>query len=318
MPRVSIITTTYNHKKFIVETIESVLNQSFTDWELLIWDDSPNLGTWRIVQDFIEKYPEKIRAWHHDENLWIVGNMNFLINQVHQDSQFVAFLEWDDLFEPDYLQQKIDIFTAFDNVWMVYNNLDFMNENGEIIESDYFSKIDRIFRNEKLDLEHYLDNLNSYFSFSTMMLRKGVFQNIKIETIDNDKYFLNSDCIFFADVGAQYNIYWLEEVLTRYRRHSNNISSNPKITTDLLASVEYIRQKYNVTKKWYKYYSLRSYASYLKNHHWDAIVNGVLSFKYNIKIDIVPRIWIIILSLFPKNIAEYIFHLYRNRKKDSN
>ena len=68
MPLISIITTAYKHEKFIVDTIESILVQSFTNWELLIGDDSPDNATWDIIQSFVAMYPEKIKAWHHSPN----------------------------------------------------------------------------------------------------------------------------------------------------------------------------------------------------------------------------------------------------------
>jgi len=55
MPQISIITTTYKHAKFIAETIESVLNQTFTDRELLIGDDSPDNETRNIIQTYTKK-----------------------------------------------------------------------------------------------------------------------------------------------------------------------------------------------------------------------------------------------------------------------
>jgi glycosyltransferase involved in cell wall biosynthesis len=68
MPKVSIIMTTYKHQSFIAQTIESILNQTFADWELLIGDDSPNNETRNIMQPYIEKHSSKIKAWHHHTN----------------------------------------------------------------------------------------------------------------------------------------------------------------------------------------------------------------------------------------------------------
>ena len=93
MSKVSIITTTYKHDKFISHTIDSLLNQSFTDWELLIGDDSPDDATWNIIVSYVEKYPDKIYAWHHSPNKGIVGNTNFLLEHISEESEFVAFLE---------------------------------------------------------------------------------------------------------------------------------------------------------------------------------------------------------------------------------
>jgi len=93
MPKISIITTTYKHQDFIVHTIESVLAQTYTDWELLIGDDSPDNATWNIIKEYVNKYPDKIKAWHHSPNKGIVDNMNFLISQTSPDSDYISFLE---------------------------------------------------------------------------------------------------------------------------------------------------------------------------------------------------------------------------------
>lgn len=93
MPTFSIITTTYQHERFIAEVIESILAQSYTDWELLIGDDSPDDATWTVIESYREKYPDRIRSWHHVPNKGIVGNLNFLISQTSPQSQCVSFLE---------------------------------------------------------------------------------------------------------------------------------------------------------------------------------------------------------------------------------
>jgi len=93
MPLISIITTTYNHKEYIAKTIQSILCQNFTDWELLIGDDSPNNETREIIETYIKKYPEKIKARHHTPSKHIVENTNFLIKQADKKSQYLAFLE---------------------------------------------------------------------------------------------------------------------------------------------------------------------------------------------------------------------------------
>ena len=93
MPSISIITTSYKHQDFIAQTIESVLAQTFTDRELLIGDDSPDDATWNIIQDYVKKYPKKIKARHHNPNKGIVENMNFIYRQCNPSSTYISFLE---------------------------------------------------------------------------------------------------------------------------------------------------------------------------------------------------------------------------------
>lgn len=68
MPKISIITTAYNHQEFIGYTIQSIIDQTFSDWELLIGDDSPGEETYNIIKQYMDRYPEKIKARHHTPN----------------------------------------------------------------------------------------------------------------------------------------------------------------------------------------------------------------------------------------------------------
>jgi glycosyltransferase involved in cell wall biosynthesis len=90
---VSIIITTYKHQDFIANTIESILCQTYVNWELLIGDDSPDDNTWDIIQQYILKYPDKINARHNQPNKGIVENINFLLSQISRESEYIAFLE---------------------------------------------------------------------------------------------------------------------------------------------------------------------------------------------------------------------------------
>ncbi len=129
MPKVAIITTTYKHEKFIQETIDSVLAQTFTDWELLIGDDSPDDATWNIIQRYTREYPEKIRAWHHSLNKGIVSNMNFLLDQTSSDVQYFSFLEGDDVYRPTKIAKCMEIFEKNKNIGCVYTNFSSIGEN---------------------------------------------------------------------------------------------------------------------------------------------------------------------------------------------
>jgi len=68
MPKISIITTTYKHEKFVRDTIESVLAQTFTDWELLIGDDNSPDKTYEIVLEYAKK-DSRIKVWKNPTNL---------------------------------------------------------------------------------------------------------------------------------------------------------------------------------------------------------------------------------------------------------
>jgi glycosyltransferase involved in cell wall biosynthesis len=107
LPLVSIISPTYNHEKFIADCIESVLAQSYTNWEMLIVDDGSSDNTFKIAQSFAEKDP-RIKAFTQKNiGIFRLGeSYNFALQQ--SKGKYVAILECDDLWFPDKLKLQVE------------------------------------------------------------------------------------------------------------------------------------------------------------------------------------------------------------------
>jgi len=138
MCKVSIITTTYNHKDFISQTIESILSQTYTDWELLIWDDNSQDNTYERALKYSKNDP-RIKIYKHKENLWLVENMNFLLWKVNKNSEYITFLEWDDMYATNNLEEKIKIFKKYNYVILVDCEHEKINKDNKVIEEKWSS-----------------------------------------------------------------------------------------------------------------------------------------------------------------------------------
>jgi glycosyltransferase involved in cell wall biosynthesis len=227
MPKFSIITTTYKHEKFIAQTIESILMQSFDDWELLIGDDSLDNLTWDIIQWYVQKYPGKIRAWHHIPNKGIVENMNFLISQVNLNSEYIAFLEWDDRYTSDCLQKKYDIFQKNLKVVLVYSDMNFIDAEGNVIFRNLLSSTNvPLYQNRIIPSDEYiLAKKLPIISYSSIALRKiASIPFLPIQNLTGSKSYAVSDYDLFFRISRENWIYGIKEPLTEYRRHANNLS----------------------------------------------------------------------------------------------
>jgi len=97
---VSIIMPAYNAEKTITSSIQSILNQSYLDWELLICDDCSIDSTYKIISDF-SGIDSRIRVFKNKFNSGVAQTRNLLINQSIGD--YIAFLDSDDLWLPDKL-----------------------------------------------------------------------------------------------------------------------------------------------------------------------------------------------------------------------
>lgn len=238
-PKVSIITTTYKHEKFIAQTIESVLGQTFSDWELLIWDDSPDDAAWNIIQKYVARYPNKIKAWHHKPNKWIVDNMNFLLEQTSPQSEYISFLEWDDVYDLDNLMEKIKVFHDHWELALVhtdYTNIDWRNsiiQDNLSIMGSFFWRLKKLLVSEwkyVKSLYTMIKDGNCIKSFSAVMIRKNLFDHpYQLLNLDlKQKSFAPSDYFCRLRLLPGKYVYFLNKKLFFYRIHDSNLSRNSK------------------------------------------------------------------------------------------
>ncbi|HHX8341014.1 glycosyltransferase family 2 protein [Vibrio alginolyticus] len=101
---VSIIMPTYNSTDTVVESIQSVLSQTYKNWELIIVDDRSTDNTWQVIQTYADKY-DNIRVYQNKENLGAGASRNFAIKKAK--GRFIAFLDSDDLWTEDKLAEQI-------------------------------------------------------------------------------------------------------------------------------------------------------------------------------------------------------------------
>ncbi|MHA7943014.1 glycosyltransferase family 2 protein [Formosa sp. 3Alg 14/1] len=107
-PKVTIATITYNSSRYVRQSIESVLAQSFTDFEYLISDDCSTDGTWDIVKEY--KDP-RIRAWRNETNLREYPNRNKTLFEAK--GEYIIWIDGDDIFYPHGLEYMVKMLDAF-------------------------------------------------------------------------------------------------------------------------------------------------------------------------------------------------------------
>lgn len=241
-PLISILVPVYNHEKFIGDTINSVINQTYQNWEMLIVDDCSIDGSWDIIQEYAKK-DNRIKAFRNEFNKGLILNWKFLID--NSKGECIAFLEGDDLFHKDNLKKKTEIFEKYPEVEMVYCNFKVISENGEILIEDNFKKNKiRLYQNEKILPEDFIFARNAPLSsYSQVMIKRDIVSVSGYpRSLDlKEKIFLPSDWDFNFRISTKNKIYALDEILLRYRKHLNNNSSN---TIKVSAQIEMILDEY--------------------------------------------------------------------------
>jgi len=125
--KVSIITPTYNSENFIIITINSIISQTFTNWELLITDDCSTDSTWGIINDFAKK-DTRIKVFQLKKNSGAGIARNNSIERA--SGRFVAFCDSDDIWIPEKLEKQIKYLQEND-LPFTFSSYQKINEFGE-------------------------------------------------------------------------------------------------------------------------------------------------------------------------------------------
>lgn len=145
-PIVSIITATFNSQRFVKETINSILAQTFTNWELIITDDESTDSTLDILESYSSK-DKRIKIYRLKTNSGAGVARNNSIK--HSQGRYIAFCDSDDQWMSDKLQKQIDFMTLHDCA-LTYSSYKLIDENG--------NDIGKVHAKERLDYKKMLRN----------------------------------------------------------------------------------------------------------------------------------------------------------------
>lgn len=208
-PLVSIIMPSFNAESFIAESIESVLRQTYQNWELIVTDDCSTDRTPEIVQSYCNKEP-RINFAIAEHHSGIAGTRNQCLSRVK--GRFVAFLDNDDIWYPEKLEKQVR-FMLENNHPFVYSEYELMNEDGS-------PKGKTIKTAGVIDYDKYLKN--TIIGSGTIMLdtdKTGKLQMPYNATSDDMALW----CKILKD---GHRAYPMKEVLMKYRVRSNSASAN--------------------------------------------------------------------------------------------
>ncbi len=130
MPKISIITPAYNCEKYLPEAVESVLSQTFTDWELLIIDDRSKDNTYRCMKKLAEK-DKRIRIFQNETNMGAAATRNHGVRLAK--GEWIAFLDGDDLWRKDKLKKQLTTAEENPEASFLFTGSAFIEDDGMTI-----------------------------------------------------------------------------------------------------------------------------------------------------------------------------------------
>lgn len=218
--KISVITASYNYAQYIEEAINSVINQSYQDWELIIVDDGSSDNSVEIIKSYCEK-DSRIKLFQHDGGQNKGLKETILLGLGHVTGDWVAFLESDDVFAPENLQKKVEIIEKHPDVKLIFNKMGYLCETEEGKKQIKFHdkkqhKLAKTRFPQNMFYQFYIRNM--ILSFSCVMVNAQTLKSADFDT-PND---IMIDWWLWINLAYENDFYYLDEELTTWRLHDNS------------------------------------------------------------------------------------------------
>ena len=221
-PKVSILLPAYNHEKYLPETIESVLNQTFSDFELLISDDCSTDNTAQVIRDVSD---ERVYGVFFDENRGTVRALNYLLSIAK--GEYIAVIGSDDVWESEKLEKQLEILEHDKKISACFTWATIINEKSEVLADESTFPV-QAFNYDSSDRAKLLKEFfvkGNRLCHSSVLIRKDVHHLIGEY---NPIYRQLHDYDLWVRLLLEHEIYIMESKLVRYRfiENSGNVSQN--------------------------------------------------------------------------------------------
>lgn len=288
---VSVIMTCHNGELYLRNAIDSLLQQTYTEWELIFYDNYSNDRSLEIIKNYKDKRIKYFKSY----NLVKLGTIRKLAIEKCK-GLFISFLDVDDYWSADKIEKQIDKFKSNENIDIVYSNYN-------IIENDQIKKIKKKLFKGKCQKEIILSYINRLplTAWLTLMIKRN-----KINQLDysfDTNLHICSDFDLIIRLSDFCNFDFVEDYLCFYRVHNNNESKQNKKEVEEL---NYILLKYRNNKNLFRVFNKQNFADriVIKNFLYKKIANqpsdpiAVCSGIYKIVYFIIKILPISLLQLF--------------------
>jgi glycosyltransferase involved in cell wall biosynthesis len=214
--KVDVIMLTYNHEKWVNSAIESVIEQTYTNWHLFIGDDCSTDNTIKIIESFVLKYPDKITFVKQKSNIGVTKNLNSILKLCKGD--YIANLGGDDILMNNKIDKQIKFFIKNPNVTLLGHSCEII-DNNDNLKGLY-------------PLSHHRKGIGNKNWIKYGMRHAAI--SIMWKNQCNDIYFnenlsFAADLYFFIQFLGDNGVYgYLDDVLIKYRKSENSVSEKYK------------------------------------------------------------------------------------------
>ena len=217
-PLVSVIVTTFNRCEMLAETIQSILDQTFLDFELIVVDNMSEDGT----REYINSIQDGRVRYFRNQNFGVVAkNRNYGIREAK--GTYIAFCDDDDLWLPNKLEVQVTLLKKNPNKVMCYSQAESFLDN---------QTVKKLMIRRSVKKSHFNNLLQGNFiPNSSVLIKRDVFDRLGYL---NESSELREDYEMWLRVTKSFSIHGTDQALIKYRLHSSN-SAGSKVAETMRA-----------------------------------------------------------------------------------
>jgi len=204
-PKVSVCLLTYNHEHMLGPVLESVLAQTYRDFEFIVSDDCSTDGTWHLIQS-VKLKDSGLRAVRTPRNLGMAGNANFATS--FASGEYIALLHHDDVVSPSLLEKWVAVAQESDGLGFVFNDYDVGGTASHLSAGKHFS---RHMEGRKFLSQHLLRNWGCPVR-GTALIHRARFEAVGKMRV---QYSMLADIDLWMRMAARWDVGYVAEPLMR-------------------------------------------------------------------------------------------------------
>ena len=299
----SVIVNCKNSQEYLKDCLDSILNQSYEDFELIIIDNNSIDSTFKIINTFND---ERIKYFNTKKDLSLGAARNLGIR--HSSGSYIGFLDSDDLWHKNKLEETRKTIELYDSS-IIYSNVSYFNEK----------KSQKLYSNDKsFNSNIFEQQIESYnLCISSCIINK--FYLLKLDFYFDEKLEVCEDYDLFLRLLMQQSASYIPEVLTRYRIHQNNLTKKKRFL--------FFEERNFVVERLKKVYHLSDFL-------YNRMINQILfdkciafwkeknNFKalslliFNSKLNIYKKVYYSLIFLIPYKLVSPLFEILKLKEID--
>jgi len=203
-PRISVIMSVYNGESYLREAMESILNQTFADFEFIIVNDASTDTSLKIIQSYDD---ERIKVINNEKNIGLTKSLNIAIEQAQ--GEFIARQDADDISLPNRFEEQLRYFEQHPEVALLGTSIYIIDENGKILGKRALS----------------VDPSKNFFQGSWFAHGSAMFKNKVVHALGgyNELFRYCQDYELWLRIAKDYQVRGLAQRLYKLRFHDENV-----------------------------------------------------------------------------------------------